>query len=1721
MTGLLLKGCNTTHNLSYDPEPIPATRTPHNQIMEAELRKSRVQLQEDIWQNRDTRSSAVQLMDTGCSAERRYDILKFIQLLKENSQSLVQLQKLPVAFTVLEKYARHLLRPPKDRSAQWKLIKYQNPIFANKVDVIKGGRYVMHQMGYTLDLGDGLSFPDGVEPNPNQLVSLVADIILAREELETYCRGEHPHPTQLDPFISTARHELNGTYVTSNLPDVLPTPLPKMEKVLKTAPPIPSRTLKPPYSPTAGWQNLVISTCDICGENSPEMICTICDSKQLCVSCDEKWHRHPKRQSHKRNRLNEPEVSQSSPAVDVRSNKHSTAPPIGNSLSIQPSQPREPSPTHSDDSYYSIEESSPETKDSTGRQCNESGAVVPNLPIFSSDQVMHSSADLQRNSSLGEVGEAKGGHQRSSPGMPAPLPDVFFTENYDSPKAEAQRKLAALEDEIVSMEKSLESLIASSANFYNDPKYLQITQSKDMKLRKKMELLTKIQILSGSAQAAVEKHRSPRLGVEPSIEQQDVFYPPSVCRQTGPGGPPVRSHLPLTSSPSLPVFHYPPAKSHPLVASPSLSHIGMPSAVQQPNSSGSLPHRRQVQVVGHKSYSTLPRAPSSQPKQTPEIHIGAGSSWSPKVNRTPKINLTSWTRLDPDQMGGMVAQEQGSTPHSTKQQVPHQWECSHCTYLNKPGANICLICHRTSDGPRLVPEEVELGEKPREPHSLGLLTRNVHEEIEQVVLEKKEAQKRFLIMMQNPDDRLEKVQNSQNFEAETKLDPQIEEKRTPKSEFHSELSHQEQIGGLEFANADSLETSPNDSGLSASSAGLSWEGSRDVAQALEAVNHHRAAKQQLDDGKKVIALLRDADKLGFVPEELQIALEMCGNKKPVDWLKENWQDMIDTVIALATSEGQASTHNDIGQITDVEAKESLKKAWGNVEEAVKDCVSKRKKNFQHLVMEGPFPREAILRCLHQRKGDVEKALTDLQQAQLQPYLERIWQNPNNSQPEALLMAAANHEQDLVANSVISHEDFQEKVRDGAVDYERRVRMVLVEGRLQGWIRAKAVIHIFTRPDQNFALQDVIEAVKNCGDVASSLVYLQQECEICFSNYPMSKIRNFTHCPCKICTECLTQHLELVIKEQFIRNWACPVCQRPDIQQDDQAAQEHFTFLDMLLPMLVSREVREMFQTKLRDWRLMQDPNFRWCAHCGNGFIFNADQLKMECTSCNQHTCFKCKKPWEVQHEGLSCEEFAQWKFDNSPENQATGLARHLDQNGIVCPSCKMRYALAKGGCMHFKCPQCGHEFCSGCMLPFRRAESCKQFLWCHSQGLHCHHPRNCFFYLRDNEVEELQKLLKKQNVEFDIAPPPGQENTRFCPVQEQKELSDRWKDEACGREVKEGHAGLCQLHYKEYLVDLINKNNIDPVDIMDVDKIKNLLIKMEKATPAMAKNEGRAVYHRRLTRVRPQYHKHLTRVRAQYHKHLTRVRPQYLKHLSQVRPQYRKHLTQVKAQSHKHLTQIMGETTAPHQGLILQVDFILPGRSWRKLLHLIRSWRSLCTLQAKLNSASDRAVYNYASAKLNSASDRAVYNYATAKLNSASDRAVYNYASAKLNSASDRAVYNYASAKLNSASDIAVYNYATSKLNSTSDRAVYNYMYATAKLNSASDRAVYNYATAKLNSASDRAIYNYATAKLNSTSHIAVYNYATAKLNSTSHIAVYNYATSKLNSASDRAVNKL
>lgn len=73
-------------------------------------------------------------------------------------------------------------------------------------------------------------------------------------------------------------------------------------------------------------------------------------------------------------------------------------------------------------------------------------------------------------------------------------------------------------------------------------------------------------------------------------------------------------------------------------------------------------------------------------------------------------------------------------------------------------------------------------------------------------------------------------------------------------------------------------------------------------------------------------------------------------------------------------------------------------------------------------------------------------------------------------------------------------------------------MILVEGKLKSWGRADLVIKILDDylPDENVSLEDIVDAVRNCHDRQSALVYLQQECLICFATFPMNKVNLIHH-----------------------------------------------------------------------------------------------------------------------------------------------------------------------------------------------------------------------------------------------------------------------------------------------------------------------------------------------------------------------------------------------------------------------------------------------------------------------------------------------------------------------------------------------------------------------------------------------------------------------------------
>ena len=74
---------------------------------------------------------------------------------------------------------------------------------------------------------------------------------------------------------------------------------------------------------------------------------------------------------------------------------------------------------------------------------------------------------------------------------------------------------------------------------------------------------------------------------------------------------------------------------------------------------------------------------------------------------------------------------------------------------------------------------------------------------------------------------------------------------------------------------------------------------------------------------------------------MQVAVNHCGENDPVTWLSDNWGNMMDTVMTLASNVGHEAEENTIGTISKSEAREALRKHKGNIWAAVTECVDGR------------------------------------------------------------------------------------------------------------------------------------------------------------------------------------------------------------------------------------------------------------------------------------------------------------------------------------------------------------------------------------------------------------------------------------------------------------------------------------------------------------------------------------------------------------------------------------------------------------------------------------------------------------------------------------------------------------------------------------------------------------------------------------------------------------
>ncbi|XP_054452609.1 E3 ubiquitin-protein ligase RNF31 isoform X2 [Anoplopoma fimbria] len=361
-------------------------------------------------------------------------------------------------------------------------------------------------------------------------------------------------------------------------------------------------------------------------------------------------------------------------------------------------------------------------------------------------------------------------------------------------------------------------------------------------------------------------------------------------------------------------------------------------------------------------------------------------------------------------------------------------------------------------------------------------------------------------------------------------------------------------------------------------------------------------------------------------------------------------------------------------------------------------------------------------------------------------------------------------------------------------------------------QAASFLSLVTMEGRGFSPSDVMEAVQLSRDLPSALKFLTHSCPFCQEQVSFSKIITMTHCSCFLCQTCFKTFFLSAIKEKSIDQLVCPQCGQPEVR--GQGGMEYFNLLD---------------------------------TQCSFGMLHEADRLRMDCPSCKKSTCCQCRSPWSPQHQGRSCHQFRIWQQQNHLDPQTTTLLSH---NSIECPNCQCVFSLSKGGCLHFTCSQCQHQFCGGCSQTFTPGSACSFSADCGTKGLHAHHPRNCLYHLRDWSVARLQLLLQYYRMSLTLLEPangssPDSSQTGVCVVLELRDDSSR-REEPCGRPALQEYRGYCQLHYKERLVELINRCRADPAVLFSPAEMMAELRRWHVAMPTKKPGEPEPLYTKRL-----------------------------------------------------------------------------------------------------------------------------------------------------------------------------------------------------------------------------------------------------------------------------------
>ncbi|XP_031570397.1 E3 ubiquitin-protein ligase RNF31-like [Actinia tenebrosa] len=1350
------------------------------------------------------------LIDEDAPINTKYKELDLDSLLKQN---LVQsrVTYLVQALGIQEKYASNLIKDV--RPQFWRTVKFTSSLWKTYLENINGSVEILMKMGYTKRLKDGLSFPDDInEPDIVRVKEIAADLYLAKIETDDLIQNRHPYyviaSSQREASSGPSKEKIRaptGKEISTSedsdseyedAKDGL-----SNEDDTISAQQVPVATLKQAISSPP-------QECFVCGEKTVAWFCKDC-KEHFCQDCDVKFHSRHDRKNHDRQRFGGETPVTTYTSTSKSSGDEIVSPTMRKHENIVSQRP---SPTRLEDDGIKTKKPVPKPRKripSKTTRVSSPGSMTTSV----------SSPDSMTTSlySPGRMPITKRSDMANSPSvekLPPPIPSRTIQSPTNFNKNVT--KSGSVIKEKVPQQPSIHTIEREILRPPNVAEYEPMKEPLKVLLQSQQQ-----------EEPIYESLKNPENHIYETLDHQSKDPPPL------PPKPPKRE---TTTAPV-----YKGATTCPYCYCLNTSDTVRCNAcgrklLEQSAIPAKSPHRHEEQGVIHDPWQSV-----SHPIVKPQ---GTVSPFSKTVENPLYFNSTPQAGI-----------AKTPSPDLTTTSSEPKWACEFCTFLNPMDKTICDMCAKTkSEGARVVEPSPAPSKSPITPEPMSILSPSLAVKLQEDELKLTS----------------EALRTASQSKVVQSLQKKEEELLQTKVNDHKQLYNIQQ-GMLGIVSP----TLSYPSVFSSSSEGQSPELLKTSKEmyVFRRETSYKEIREARESGQEFVRRMKEAESKGFSAEELNIAytLSVDDPQGPVHWLQTKWLDLIHKVMIKFTDH---SKKEDIGNLSPEEARQALIERTGDVERAVELSIEERKKGLQEVMNSGFYPRIECVSALDSNDGDVSKSIQDLQVMSFQPMLQRIWDTclADDADGNEEWYLRRNPDRQLST----SHDDelFEAMVSNKELDRDRRIRVIYAEKKMISWGRAETAIRLI---DANFPVLDSVEAAQAVGDFDRAKQFLQRECIVCADFKSESQMVTMLNCQCRFCRDCVKQYVTTVIQEQNIMKLVCPDCGEPNNLDNDIVATEYFNNLDIMIRRIVDEPTHDLFQRKLRDRTLMKEPNFRWCSHCSSGFINERpDLIKMACPNCRKYTCFKCKKQWEDQHEGITCEQFAAWKTANDPEAQAHGLAAHLKENGIECPNCKFRYDLAKGGCMHFKCNQCSHEFCSGCYQPFRQGNHCPVSNRCAGRGLHAHHPRDCLFFLRDREPEELKKLLDEHNVQYNTEPPQrpaagavnhgyqeGEESevqgaaaaaagggaaadVGRCNVMEQRETGNGLQDVECGRETPAGYAGLCRLHFKEYLVEKINANLIDPLGMFDINDLEVLINRNDQEPPARKSREKDGPFRERL-----------------------------------------------------------------------------------------------------------------------------------------------------------------------------------------------------------------------------------------------------------------------------------